>query len=162
MMNVNSRLIDLRILVLAGAMVLPLACAEGNTPGSELINNPLAKGYDDPDGGCGMAGDDAGDDVCTWDDAGDDEDGGKVVICHIPPGNPENAHTIEISWSAWPAHRDNHGDTLGPCEDDDDWDDDDDWNDDDDDWNDDDDDDDDGGDGHIDHPDDHPDDDGDC
>ena len=38
----------------------------------------------------------------------------KVTICHIPPGNPENAHTITIDISALPAHL-AHGDTLGPC-----------------------------------------------
>lgn len=38
----------------------------------------------------------------------------KVLICHVPPGNPENAHDIEIDESAWPAHRE-HGDTLGTC-----------------------------------------------
>lgn len=39
----------------------------------------------------------------------------KVVICHVPPGNPENAHTIEIAPSAVPAHL-KHGDYLGPCD----------------------------------------------
>lgn len=38
-----------------------------------------------------------------------------LVICHSPPGNPGNKETITINESAWPAHRDNHGDTLGPC-----------------------------------------------
>jgi hypothetical protein len=38
----------------------------------------------------------------------------KVVICHIPPGNPENAHTIVVSEKALPAHL-AHGDTEGPC-----------------------------------------------
>ena len=40
---------------------------------------------------------------------------GKMTICHIPPGNPENAHTIEISKNAWPAHSRNHGDIVGQC-----------------------------------------------
>ena len=40
----------------------------------------------------------------------------KVTICHIPPGNPSNAHTITISSSAVPAHQ-AHGDYVkGPCE----------------------------------------------
>jgi len=39
---------------------------------------------------------------------------GKVTICHIPPGNPANAHTISVGASAVPAHI-NHGDTLGSC-----------------------------------------------
>jgi hypothetical protein len=38
----------------------------------------------------------------------------KVTICHIPPGNPDNAHTITVSKSAVPAHL-AHGDVIGPC-----------------------------------------------
>lgn len=39
---------------------------------------------------------------------------GKVDICHIPPGNPSNAHTINVSQSAVPAHL-AHGDRMGTC-----------------------------------------------
>jgi hypothetical protein len=39
----------------------------------------------------------------------------KVVICHSPPGNPENAKTLEVSVSALQAHID-HGDKIGPCD----------------------------------------------
>ena len=39
----------------------------------------------------------------------------RVEVCHIPPGNPENAHTITISENALEAHLD-HGDHLGACE----------------------------------------------
>jgi|GEM_PF-1000897 hypothetical protein len=39
---------------------------------------------------------------------------GKVTICHIPPGNPENAHEITVSVSAVPAHL-AHGDRLFTC-----------------------------------------------
>ncbi len=38
----------------------------------------------------------------------------KVLVCHIPPGNPENAHTICISINALPAHL-ALGDCVGPC-----------------------------------------------
>ena len=38
----------------------------------------------------------------------------KVLVCHIPPGNPENAHVIEISENALPAHL-AHGDCLAPA-----------------------------------------------
>ena len=38
----------------------------------------------------------------------------KVVICHVPPGNPSNAHTISVSESAVPAHL-AHGDSIGAC-----------------------------------------------
>jgi len=40
---------------------------------------------------------------------------GKIAICHIPPGNPANAHTLWVSESAWPAHS-RHGDVQGACE----------------------------------------------
>jgi len=35
----------------------------------------------------------------------------KVLVCHIPPGNPANAHVISVSPSAVPAHL-AHGDCL--------------------------------------------------
>jgi hypothetical protein len=39
----------------------------------------------------------------------------KVVVCHAPPGNPDNEHTIVVGPSAEQAHL-NHGDEEGPCE----------------------------------------------
>ncbi|RJS20865.1 hypothetical protein DRW03_19520 [Corallococcus sp. H22C18031201] len=47
------------------------------------------------------------------------EDGGSggndhVSVCHIPPGNPANAHTIIVGAPAVEAHL-RHGDTLGAC-----------------------------------------------
>lgn len=39
----------------------------------------------------------------------------KVWVCHIPPGNPENAHTIRIGESAVEAHL-AHGDYRGECD----------------------------------------------
>jgi hypothetical protein len=38
----------------------------------------------------------------------------KVDVCHIPPGNPENAHVINISINALDAHL-AHGDVQGSC-----------------------------------------------
>ena len=43
------------------------------------------------------------------------EEGKKVEVCHIPPGNPDNAHTITISENALRAHLD-HGDHVGACD----------------------------------------------
>jgi hypothetical protein len=41
----------------------------------------------------------------------------KVTICHVPPGNPENAQTITIGFPAVEAHMANHeGDFFGPCD----------------------------------------------
>ncbi len=38
----------------------------------------------------------------------------KVDVCHIPPGNPDNWHTISVSENALQAHL-NHGDLEGSC-----------------------------------------------
>lgn len=39
----------------------------------------------------------------------------KVLICHIPPGNPDNAHTICVGEPAVRAHQEHHGDPVGAC-----------------------------------------------
>lgn len=39
-----------------------------------------------------------------------------VELCHIPPGNPHQRHTIVVSGNAVRAHL-AHGDSLGPCTD---------------------------------------------
>lgn len=42
----------------------------------------------------------------------------KVTICHIPPGNPANAHSISVSTNAVRAHlygNNQHNDFLGDC-----------------------------------------------
>jgi len=40
----------------------------------------------------------------------------KVDLCHVPPGNPENVHTINIALPAATAHLALHsGDYLGKC-----------------------------------------------
>lgn len=39
----------------------------------------------------------------------------KVVICHVPPGNPDAAHTITVGAPAVEEHMGEHGDTMGPC-----------------------------------------------
>lgn len=38
----------------------------------------------------------------------------KVTLCHVPPGNPSNAHTISVGSPAVQAHL-GHGDALGEC-----------------------------------------------
>jgi hypothetical protein len=39
----------------------------------------------------------------------------KVTICHIPPGNPANAHSDTVGEPAVAAHIRDHGDYLGAC-----------------------------------------------
>jgi len=48
----------------------------------------------------------------------DENDGkkGKVTICHFPPGNPGNAHTISVGPKAAQTHILKHGDLMGECE----------------------------------------------
>ena len=50
------------------------------------------------------------------DPCADDDGDGRVTICHVPPGNPDNAHAITVSVNALRAHL-AHGDYCGPCED---------------------------------------------
>jgi hypothetical protein len=57
------------------------------------------------------------DDVIGDDDDDDDDDDDQeemVTICHIPRGNPSNAHTITIGEGALQSHL-NHGDHEGAC-----------------------------------------------
>lgn len=41
---------------------------------------------------------------------------GKVLICHIPPGNPDNAHTICVGSPAVKAHVKHHEDLDRACD----------------------------------------------
>lgn len=57
------------------------------------------------------------DDSSSDDDSSDDnsnDNSNKVTICHIPPGNPDAAHSITIGSPALSAHL-AHGDTQGGC-----------------------------------------------
>ena len=46
----------------------------------------------------------------------DPQDVKKTTICHIPPGNPANAHTICVGNAAVSHHIKNHGDYVGACQ----------------------------------------------
>ncbi|MGZ8945653.1 MAG: hypothetical protein ACXW1W_09530 [Methylococcaceae bacterium] len=37
----------------------------------------------------------------------------KITVCHVPPGNPAQKHTIHIAFSAWAAHK-LHTNKIGP------------------------------------------------
>ncbi len=72
--------------------------------------------WDTSDDGQGCGGEEEDDDETgNYDEENHDDDNGKVEICHIPPGNPDNAHTIEVSQNAVPTHL-AHGDYLGECQ----------------------------------------------
>lgn len=78
------------------------------TVGAPAVPAHLAHG--DAEGAC--EGDDGtGEEPPT--DEGEDAEV-KVLVCHVPPGNPDNPQTIEVGESALPAHL-AHGDTEGEC-----------------------------------------------
>ncbi|MFQ5414067.1 MAG: pilus assembly protein TadG-related protein [Phycisphaerae bacterium] len=72
----------------------------------------------DSDGSHSGDSDDSDDSEGGFSDDSDDSDEvvGGVEICHYPPGNPANAHTITIAPAAVQAHFDQHGDYYGECD----------------------------------------------
>ncbi|OIO72381.1 MAG: hypothetical protein CO186_12755 [Zetaproteobacteria bacterium CG_4_9_14_3_um_filter_49_83] len=50
-------------------------------------------------------------------DSGKAEIDKKIEICHVSLGKSDNAHSITIGQSAWPAHE-KHGDYVGECDED--------------------------------------------
>jgi hypothetical protein len=46
----------------------------------------------------------------------DPQDAKKTTICHVPPGNPANTHTLCVGNPAVPAHMKHHGDHVGRCQ----------------------------------------------
>jgi prepilin-type processing-associated H-X9-DG protein len=39
----------------------------------------------------------------------------KTVICHIPPGNPENSTTLAVGYPSMDGHANHSNDECGPC-----------------------------------------------
>jgi len=46
----------------------------------------------------------------------DPSHGGKILICHVPPGNPSNAQTLSIDPSGLNGHSSDCSDYDGPCQ----------------------------------------------
>lgn len=90
------------------ALCTLLAAGCGGTGDSDNVSDPSMQG-DNLGAGAGAPG---SEDATTDGGAGGGTD--KVTICHIPPGNPANAHTITVGAPAVWAHL-RHGDTQGPC-----------------------------------------------
>jgi len=81
--------------------------SDTDTDDVEIMVNEIHDGSD----GDGSGDDGSGDDGPK----GNDNDGErKVTVCHVPPGNPDNSHTIRIGEPAVLAHV-AHGDTIGSC-----------------------------------------------
>lgn len=68
-------------------------------------------------GGSARASDNAKDEGASGEDSGAGEDNtGKITICHVPPGNPANAHTLTVSVNGWNGHQNHPGDFIGACD----------------------------------------------
>jgi len=74
--------------------------------GAPAAATHLAHG--DTEGAC------EGDEAPEEEPEGEEDGEAKVLVCHVPPGNPENPVTIEVAEPAVPAHL-AHGDTEGAC-----------------------------------------------
>jgi hypothetical protein len=96
-------------LLTAGLAGLPsITGADGGNGNGNPGGNGNGQGHGHGNGNAGRHGNALGEDD-------GDGDGGKVEICHVPPGNPDNSHTIEIGAPAVDAHL-GHGDTMGACD----------------------------------------------
>lgn len=92
-----------------GTGTLAVESRDGNIDVSPWLCDEAPSNATTTDGECPDDEDD--------EDEGDDEaEVEKVAVCHAPPGNPDNAHTIYVGQPAVDAHE-AHGDTVGECED---------------------------------------------
>lgn len=127
----NERLIELETPLLVNQTAEGVAADKveichvppGNPDNARTISvsaNALAAhlAHGDTEGACeeiqGDEGDEGGDEG-DQEEGDEEEEGEQIEICHVPPGNPDNAHTISVSPSALAAHL-AHGDTEGECE----------------------------------------------
>jgi len=98
----------------SSAVVVALSALLACGPAPEGGNEPAPQ--DPQSGGLESA---PGEDPTSGESGNGNTHGGpanstKVTLCHIPPGNPSNAHTITVGAPAVKAHL-KHGDTLGAC-----------------------------------------------
>lgn len=92
---------------------LALAAPGATSYGKDKEKNKDKKEQKSDDRGDRNDDDGRGDNDDDRDHHGDNR-GGKITICHIPPGNRSARHTISVSRSAWSAHQ-GHGDHRGAC-----------------------------------------------
>jgi hypothetical protein len=103
----------LGVIVAAGLFTLGLTAFAGQTV-ADSGGNGRGNGNGNDDAGNGNGNGNGGDSRDGNGAANRSAD--QVAICHVPPGNPDSDHTIEVGSPAVDAHVDNHGDSTGPCD----------------------------------------------
>jgi hypothetical protein len=84
--------------------ILPLAISALLMTG--VVNYPMPGYADNDDHNSNGSEHSSGSDSDKRSDSGSgDKSKQKITICHVPPGNPEQMHTIHIAMSAWAAHK---------------------------------------------------------
>jgi hypothetical protein len=104
-MRISLKDLNLGIVGLAGAFLLVGCLTSGNDSGS-ASSDPLSL----------RSPGSLNHDPSAVNGGANTSNAEKVSICHIPPGNPKNAHTLSVGAPAIRAHLD-HGDKLGTCPD---------------------------------------------
>ena len=86
-------------------------------PNGDVDKDGIPNGEDDDDDNDGIPDDEDLDDDGDGVDDDDKEKGGKkATICHVPNGNPDNAHTLKVGTAAKIAHHFHHDDYDGECD----------------------------------------------
>ena len=92
--------------------LLLCGCGVSSQPGDV---GPSSEDQGDALAGASGVGKDEGEEADADAPRAEDEANEGVTLCHIPPGNPDNAHTLTVGAPAVNAHL-RHGDRLGACE----------------------------------------------
>jgi len=103
--------------VFAGTIVLGAASDDATDVLEAAIGDDVTGVYDDALDATGANPAAVSDTLTVFDPDAEEEDEqaeAKVTVCHRPPGNPGNQHTLEIGASALDAHL-AHGDEEGEC-----------------------------------------------
>jgi hypothetical protein len=116
-MHERTTLRRVGVIVGAGLVIVGLAAFPAYT-GADNGGNGNGNGGGNGNGNGGDNGNGNSADENENDNGDGNGNGGvdHVVICHVPPGNPDNEHTIIVGEPAVEAHVDNHDDSMGPCE----------------------------------------------
>ncbi len=109
-MKTKKTILSLAIsaLLMAGVASYPMSSYAGDDSGKKKVEEK--KKEDSSKGASAVAHSDS--DKRSTSDSGN-KSHQKITICHVPPGNPTQKHTLHIAFSAWAAHKE-HKNLTGP------------------------------------------------